>query len=92
MKFILARYAKEPYWYMECHRNQSDEGKIVIMDSTYMRFEILTALKIQIVIIWAMKPCNLVGGYQRTSQLGIINEKTIIRIVCSIQISNMCSP
>jgi hypothetical protein len=63
---------------MECYRNISDEGKVDIMDSTYMRFEILTALKIHIAIIRAMTPCSLVGGYQRTSLLGIITEKIII--------------
>jgi hypothetical protein len=29
----------------------------------YLRFEVLTAVKIWIVVLW-MTPCSLVGGYQ----------------------------
>jgi hypothetical protein len=29
------------------------------------RFEVLTAVKMLIVVFWVVTPCSLVGGYQR---------------------------
>jgi len=39
-------------------------GRKRLIMTTFTRFEIFTAMKIQVVILWVMTPCSDVAGYQ----------------------------
>jgi hypothetical protein len=39
----------------------------------YLRFEVLTVVKMSIVVFWVLMPCGLVGGHQRVEdELGCV--------------------
>jgi hypothetical protein len=50
-----------------------------------MRFEVVTVLKMWIVIIWVVMPCSFVGHYQRSSEMFVVTYKTTLKM------EEMCS-
>jgi hypothetical protein len=53
-------------WFLIKHRG-TWRGVIMEWDTavSFMRFEVLTAVKMPTVVLWIVKLCSLVGGYQR---------------------------
>jgi hypothetical protein len=36
----------------------------IIKDNSYVRFEVLTAVKMSVLFLWVVTPCGLIGRYQ----------------------------
>jgi hypothetical protein len=61
------------------------------LQNQYMRFEVLVAVNIKIIVFWDMRRCNVVDRYQwngtsrylSTKLYGIMSQKTIILSLCN---------
>jgi hypothetical protein len=43
----------------------SDTGESKTINGNYARFEVFTAIKIEVMVFWVLMPCSVVVGYQR---------------------------